>query len=113
MNRLIIEELERIINKTPTGGLRNELTDINILIQSSKLQWNDYKIKQPDLSKLSERKNESIYCLVELEERNEKIEYVIATFHPKLITIGGHFDFDQPPIKRWVYLDDILLLIIG
>jgi len=111
MSNLVIDKLEKLINKTPTGDLRNELTDINILIQSDKLKWNDYETKKPDLSKLSERKNKSISCLVELEERNEKVEYVIATFHPKLITVGGHFDFDQPPIKRWIYLDDILSVL--
>ncbi len=110
MNRLIIDELERIINKTPTGGLRNELTDINILIHSSLLKWNDYGTKKPDLSKLKANEKKCIYCLVEIEF-DGKLEYEIATFHPNIISIGGNFEFDRAPIKRWIYLNDILEVI--
>ena len=38
MSDLVINKLEKLINKTPTGDLRNELTEINILIQSKELQ---------------------------------------------------------------------------
>ena len=74
------------------------------------MNWKIYSKEKPDMSKLKSNEKACIFCLVELEWEDGRITYEIATFHPNIITIGGHFDFDMPPIKKWVYLNDILTL---
>jgi len=74
------------------------------------MKWKNYSKEKPDISKL--KSNETVKCLVEIEWLHGEITHEVATFHPNVITIGGHFEFDMPPIKRWVYLNDILNKII-
>jgi hypothetical protein len=71
------------------------------------ITWNDYSTNPPDISQLSSNENKHINCLVELENG----DHHVALFHPNIIIVGGHFEFDMPPIKRWVYLDKILQII--
>jgi hypothetical protein len=64
--------------------------------------WIDYRKEKP-----KPKKNEVIYALVELEHDGKK-EYHVATFHKNLITVGGHFGFDMPPIIKWIPINEIL-----
>jgi len=71
----------------------------------NRLIWRDYSSDKPKPGK-----GEVIYVLVELEY-NGKSEYHVATFHRNIISVGGHFEFDMPPIKKWILLDKILEII--
>ena len=40
-------------------------------------------------------------CLVYLEEKTDGSHYHVAIYHPNLVLIGGHFEFDMPAVTHW------------
>ena len=43
-------------------------------------------------------------CIVFLEEIVDGSQMHVATYHPNLIAIGGHFEFDMPKVLYWMPL---------
>ena len=45
-------------------------------------------------------------CLVYLEEKTVGSHYHVRTYHPNIVTIGGHFEFDVPAVTHWMELPE-------